>query len=213
MADGDETPATQLYVFPLGLVLLPGELLPLHIFEERYKRLIADARESGESFGVVWHDGDAMAVAGCTARLVAVLEEFSDGRSNIVVVGERRFTLAELHPADDPTTEALRASVDFFDDLGTTPPADAVEEVQSLFDQAVELMQTEPAADRREGVAYSFWAAAALELEAAAKQRLLELRDEGARLRLVADTLGPLIARLEIIRSREDAIRGNGKGY
>ena len=68
-------------------------------------------------------------------------------------------------------------------------------------------------AERRPGVPYSFWVAAALELEPALKQRLLELRDEGERLQRMADHLRPLVARLEVIRSREDAIRGNGKGY
>lgn len=205
--------SARLYLFPLGLVLLPGELLPLHIFEERYQRLIAHCRDTGEAFGVIWHDGDAMAIAGCTARLAAVLEELPDGRSNVVVLGQRRFTLTELHPPDDPSLEALAASVDFFDDLSVTPPADAVEEVQGLFDRVTELMDAEPPADRHPDVAYSFWVAGALELEVALKQRLLELRDEGERLRLVAGYLRSLVARLEVIRSREDAIRGNGKGY
>lgn len=213
MDDAPDTGGFRLFLFPLGLVLLPGELLPLHIFEDRYKRLIAHCRETGEPFGIVWHDGDALAIAGCTAKLVTVLEEFPDGRSNIVVIGHDRFTLSELHPPDDPDTEALAATVDRFDDREATPPAEAIEEVQVLFEQAVELLDSEEPADRRKGVAYSFWVAAALELEPALKQRLLELRDEGDRLRLVAKHLRPLIARLEVIRSREDAIRGNGKGY
>lgn len=207
-ADG----ALELYLFPLGLVLLPGEVLPLHIFEERYKRLVAHCRETGEPFGIVWHDGDAMAVAGCTARLAAILEELPDGQSNIVVVGERRFTLSRLEPPDDPEAEALRAVVDPLDDAVDTSSTQDKDEVSGLFERVLELMRIDEPDDPREGVAFSFRVAASLEIELPLKQGLLELRDEGERLRRLGTHLRAVAARLETIRSREDAIRGNGKG-
>jgi Lon protease-like protein len=82
--------AAELPIFELPVVLLPGELLPLHIFEERYKRMIAHCVDEEEPFGVVFHDeeGGARRI-GCEARVEQVLEQFDDGRMNIVVSGER----------------------------------------------------------------------------------------------------------------------------
>jgi Lon protease-like protein len=57
-------------LFPLGLVLLPGMVLPLHIFEERYKQMISECLATNRSFGIVWFDGQAIRTMGCTARIV-----------------------------------------------------------------------------------------------------------------------------------------------
>jgi Lon protease-like protein len=202
----------RLFIFPLGLVLLPGELLPLHIFEERYKRLITHCLDTGDPFGIVWYE-DGLAVAGSTARMVAVLEQFEDGRLNIVVRGGERFRLVELHAPDDPELEAIAASVEYFEDVTGRAPAELIEQVDTLFHRGLELMDLEEPAEHREEQPFSFWVADALELELPLRQRLLEQRDEAVRLGLVADSLRTLVERLEVIRSREDAIRGNGKGY
>src|SRR5215218_8702473 len=89
-ADGVELP-----IFELPLVLLPGELLPLHIFEERYKRMIAKCLEDGELFGIVFRDDDGARRIGCEARITEVTERFDDGRLNIVVTGERPFRVLD----------------------------------------------------------------------------------------------------------------------
>ncbi len=79
---------TELPLFELPLVLLPGELLPLHIFEERYKAMVAHSLERDEPFGIVFTDEDSGAAdVGCTAAVADVLERFDDGRLNIVVAG------------------------------------------------------------------------------------------------------------------------------
>ena len=85
--DGVELP-----IFELPVVILPGELLPLHIFEERYKRMIGHCLETAEPFGIVFRDegGNAHRI-GCMARVTEVLERFEDGRMNIVVAGEQPF--------------------------------------------------------------------------------------------------------------------------
>ncbi len=91
MADMDAD-AVELPIFELPLVLLPGELVPLHIFEERYKRMIAHCLEDGEPFGIVFRDGEGGARrVGCEARVTEVTERFDDGRLNIIVTGERPF--------------------------------------------------------------------------------------------------------------------------
>src|SRR3954453_1652569 len=80
-------------LFPLGIVLLPTEVVPLHIFEERYKLMIGECLESQSEFGIVWLSDDRLSDVGCTARVTQVLEEFEDGRMNVLVAGGRPFTL------------------------------------------------------------------------------------------------------------------------
>ncbi len=83
-------------------MLLPGELLPLHIFEERYKRMIARCLEDGEPFGIVFRDDEGGARrVGCEARVTEVIERFDDGRLNIIVTGERPFRVLDRFEAPD----------------------------------------------------------------------------------------------------------------
>src|ERR687896_131755 len=93
-------------LFPLGIVLLPGEVVPLHIFEERYKLMIGECLDSDTEFGIVWLADDGLREVGCTARVTQVLDRFDDGRLNILVTGGTRFRLLRRiedlpHPAGD----------------------------------------------------------------------------------------------------------------
>jgi Lon protease-like protein len=199
-------------LFPLGLVLVPGELLPLHIFEERYKRLIADCRETGGPFGIVLSREGGLAVVGCTARVGAVLEEFSDGRLNIVVRGGERFRLVELRPPDLPDVEPLRALVEYLDDTPGEVVPEVAQAVERLFARALELTDSGSPKRGSVDVPRSFQIAGVFEIEPMVKQRLLQLHYESERLELLAGFFETLVERLELLRSREDAIRGNGKG-
>src|SRR5947209_5343882 len=82
-------------LFPLQIVALPGELIPLHIFEERYKTMINDVLESDGEFGIVWLSDDGLRHVGCAARIEQVLERMDDGRMNILVRGTRPFRVLE----------------------------------------------------------------------------------------------------------------------
>lgn len=206
------SPDSELPLFPLALVLLPGELLPLHIFEPRYQRLLATCRETGESFGIVLFGRGGMATTGCTARLVTVLSEYGDGRADIVVRGDARFRVLELRPPEDIQAEPLRASVEYLEDTGVAASG-RVTEAEALFARVLELTESDPPAATPADLPTSFRLAGAVELELPLKQQLLQLDDEGERLDLLAEALRSLITRVEVFRSREDAIRGNGKGY
>ena len=83
-------------LFPLGIVLLPTEQVPLHIFEPRYRELIAECLEGEQPFGLVFADDDGLRRTGTLASVVEVVERFEDGRLNIVVEGGDRFRLLEL---------------------------------------------------------------------------------------------------------------------
>jgi len=202
-------------LFPLPLALLPGEILPLHIFEERYKALIGDCRAAGDVFGVVFTDDDEMAAKGCTAAVHEVIEELDDGRLNILVEGRDRFSVDELIAPADPEAEYLRASVTLYDDLdGAVAPQQIAEDLaQTLFRRMVALMGVdEPRVPRGERP-LSFRLASAVDFGQPLKQRLLESRSEAERLDLLIAVMKALIPGLEVRKEREQAIRGNGKGY
>ena len=76
-------------LFPLGLVLLPGEVVPLHIFEERYKLMIGECLDEEREFGIVWLSDDGLKEIGCAARIRRVIDRMEDGRMNILVEGSR----------------------------------------------------------------------------------------------------------------------------
>src|SRR4029078_6026308 len=83
-------------LFPLGIVLLPTEQVPLHIFEPRYRELIAECLRVGQPCVVVYAGDDGLLLTGTLASVVEVVERFEDGRLNIVVEGGDRFRLLEL---------------------------------------------------------------------------------------------------------------------
>jgi Lon protease-like protein len=202
-------------LFPLPLVLLPGEVQPLHIFEERYKALIGDCRASGAPFGVVFTDGDQMADTGCTATVDEVIDELDDGRLNILVSGHARFTIVELVMPADPQADYLRGRLAVFDDLepAATSPQVAEDLAESLFRRMVNLMGVDEPRVPRGETPLSFRLAAAVDFGQPLKQRLLESRAEAERLDLLNATMKALIPGLELRKQREQAIRGNGKGY
>jgi Lon protease-like protein len=99
-------------LFPLGLVLFPGERLPLHIFEDRYKKMIETVERSRAEFGVVLASEKGIANCGCTAAVDEVLRRYPDGRSDILAIGRRRF---EINMVNDEEPY-LRGDVYFYDD-------------------------------------------------------------------------------------------------
>ena len=201
--------ASELPIFELPVVLLPGELMPLHIFEERYKRMIGHCMEAEEPFGVVFRDEDGSARRiGCTARVAEVLERFDDGRLDIVVAGEEPFRVLERFDG----TEFPAGEVEPVAGGETAPRADdeAAEAAREAF---ADLVRRVSGSEPDEGLAGSdaYGIAARVELPVQTKQELLELRDEDERMRVLASALQALIETLA--RSREIAERAkmNGK--
>ncbi len=202
-------------LFPLPLVLLPGEILPLHIFEERYKVLIGDCRVGGSVFGVLLTEDDEMVRKGCTAAIHEVIDELDDGRLNILVEGRERFALGDVIEPDDPEAGYLRGHIEIFDDLdeATAPQEPTGELAASLFRRMVGLMGVEDPRVPASAGPLSFRLAAAVDFGQPLKQRLLESRAEAERLDLLIAVMKALIPGLELRKQREQAIRGNGKGY
>ena len=80
-------------LFPLNVVLFPGQSLPLHIFERRYREMTRHCIETNSPFGILFYDEGNLARVGCSARIVKILKQYEDGRSDILTAGERVFQL------------------------------------------------------------------------------------------------------------------------
>ena len=202
--DGLELP-----IFELPLVLLPGELLPLHIFEDRYKRMIARCLEQGEPFGIVFRDEELGARrVGCEARVTEVTERFDDGRLNIVVTGERPFRVLDRVEAAGYPAGAVEPVDPRPDDAAGTSGAAA--EAREAFAELLTRVGGEPPEPDELETYDSYGIAARVELPPETKQQLLEQRFEPERMRILAVALGVLVA--AVSRSREIAERAKVNG-
>jgi Lon protease-like protein len=194
-------------LFPLGLVMLPSEYVPLHIFEARYRTMIAECLERDAEFGIIWLAEDELKPVGCACVIERVLERMDDGRMNILTRGTRPFRLIERQ-------EALpypAGTVQFLDDREGEPDAEAARVAREAYTTLVaEATDAEPDVERIvEMTAYEM--AGTVEFGLDAKQGLLELRSENARLRLVTRLLRAALKRLEFVDRAQARARSNGK--
>ena len=199
-------------LFPLGIVLLPGEVVPLHIFEERYKKLVGERLEEGE-FGIVLADEDSVRECGTSARVAQLIEELDDGRMNILVEGLRRFRIVEVIAPEDSEADYLSAEVDYYRDSEPEGSDVLKEAVLEMFHKILALMDVDSPDELGGEGPLSFRIAAAVDFGAPLKQELLESLSEKQRLETLLTVMTSLLPRLELRKEREDAIRGNGKGY
>ena len=194
-------------LFPLGLVILPTEVVPLHIFEDRYKLMIGSCIEDETEFGIVWLAEGGLREVGCTARVAQVLERMEDGRMNILVRGERPFQLVTRiedmpYPAGD---------VEFLEDDDAGIDEELAAEARESYADLVELVTDErPGTDQLAELS-AYGMAATIELSPEPKQALLEERSEDARMRVVGELFGLARARLEKAEEAQEAARSNGK--
>jgi Lon protease-like protein len=198
----------ELPIFELPFVLLPGELLPLHIFEERYKRMIARCLDEEEPFGIVFRDeeGGARRI-GCEARVTEVTERFDDGRLNIVVTGERPFKVLDRYEAAGyPAGEVAPVEAPALEESDS----DVASSAREAFAELVRRVGGDPPAAAELEAFDSYGLAARVELPAETKQRLLELRSEHERMRVLAAALGRLVE--AVAKSREIAERAKVNG-
>ena len=195
----------ELGLFPLQIVLVPRERVPLHIFEPRYKELIEECLSEEREFGLLYADDEEMREVGTRAAVVGVLRRFPDGRLDVVVEGRRRFRLVEETSGRSFRT-ALVEPVE--DDDGEPEQRDR-ERALRLYRRVAELAGAEPD-DLEAAEELSFELAARVELPAASKQELLELRSERERLRLVARLLGRAAQTLAERRQRSEWAARNG---
>jgi Lon protease-like protein len=193
-------------LFPLGIVLIPHELVPLHIFEERYKLMIGECLEEESEFGIVWLADDGLKEIGCSARISRVLERFDDGRLNILVEGASPFRLLRRiedlpYPAGD--VEVLS------DDVTPVDPDTAEAARRRYADLVAEVTDERPEPEALAGLdAYGM--AATLDVEPDAKQKLLELRSERGRLERLEGLFADALRRIRHAERAAERARTNG---
>jgi Lon protease-like protein len=195
-------------LFPLELVLVPTERVPLHIFEPRYKELIGECLERGEEFGIVLtkESGDVHHV-GTRASVVEVLQRLPDGRMNIVIEGGDRFRLLEVdheRAFDTGTVEEL------VDDDDPPEPAD----VDRVFEAFKRLQETVGASGEPPDPAsplFDYEITARIAFSTANKQELLELTSPRERVARLVGLLDHALDAIAIDRALRERAQGNGK--
>jgi len=195
-------------LFPLGLVALPTELVPLHIFEERYKTMVARVLEEEGEFGIVWVADDGLREIGCACEIAEVLERMPDGRLNLVARGTRPFRIEARQ--EDLAYPA--GTVVFLADEEEGPiPPDVAATAHAAYAELVE-QATDHTPDEEEIAGMTaYQMAATVDFGLDAKQGLLDLRSESARLALAARLFRAALKRLDFVERAQARARSNGR--
>jgi len=166
-------------LFPLNVVLFPGEQLPLHIFEPRYRQMVRDCLEAKSPFGMLLALPDGVVRVGCTAEILSVAKRYADGRSDILTVGRHPFRIVELF-TENPL---LEGTVDYLEDEDSLLDPGKHKELTELYETCYTLLSSGMPANLQQArpELLSFAIAGALPMDLLCKQQILELRSEAER--------------------------------
>ncbi|MGZ4814925.1 MAG: LON peptidase substrate-binding domain-containing protein [Terriglobales bacterium] len=194
-------------IFPLDVVLLPGAPMPLHIFEPRYKEMIAESLEKSIPFGIVRAQQDSVAEIGCTAEISEVVKKYEDGRLDIVTEGLKRFQITGL----DQERSFLRAEVSFFDDdEEQAAPKSEAEKLIKLHGDLLAVAGAEATGIEADDPQLSFHLAGSVPLDLDFKQNLLGMRSESQRVAAMVEYYTLLVPRLKRTLFVKEKSKGNG---
>jgi Lon protease-like protein len=199
-------------LFPLDIVALPSEGVPLHIFEERYRVMIGKCLEAQpgspeREFGIVWLSDEELKPVGCACEVEEVLERMEDGRMNILARGTRPFRLINRQ-GDLPYPAG---EVEFLAEIEEEPDEESAEAAHELYRDLVRQATDRELEDAELLELDAYGMAATVEFGVEAKQELLELRSENARLKLLALLLEAAIDRLALLERAQARALSNGK--
>jgi Lon protease-like protein len=193
-------------LFPLDVVLFPGTPLPLHIFEPRYKEMVAECLAQNRTFGVVRALEQGLAEIGCTAEIVTIVKEYADGRLDLVTEGRKRFQLLAVNQE----RLYLQAEVLLIEDApGVARPADTARAIQ-LHSQLLAAAGAQQDISDVDHSLLSFHLAGSLPLDLDFKQKLLALRSESERLSLLIPYLESIIPKIHRAAHAREKAGGNG---
>jgi Lon protease-like protein len=194
-------------LFPLGMVALPTEVVPLHIFEERYKTMMNRCLDSEGEFGIVWLSDDGLKSTGCACEIAQVLERTEDGRMNLLTRGTRPFRIVERQE-ELPYPAGV---VQFQDDRAEDPDPDLAARAHEAYAELVEqVTDRRPEGDELAAMS-AYGMAATVDFGLAAKQGLLDLRSENARMRFITRLFRAAQRRLDFVERAQARARSNGK--
>ena len=197
-------------LFPLEVVLFPGRELPLHIFEERYREMIGEARRDGSEFGIVMASEKGLRSTGCTAAIERVLREYPDGRLDILTVGKRRFEILLVNEE----RSFLRGAVEFFDDEEDIPSPVNLREQAIAGYNALRTLNDDPPLDAASlaDARLSFRLAQVVP-ELTFRQTILSLRRESERIARLAEFLPAFAASQLRVHNIKSVAPRNGHGH
>jgi ATP-dependent Lon protease len=198
-------------LFPLELVLFPGMALPLHIFEPRYKLMIARCIEEPCLFCVVMKNKEGLAKVGCTAEVIKVVERYADGRMDILSVGRDVCIIREVLE-DEPYSEGI---VDYTEDIAAAEPHLPAEDLLEVFQDCHEIIfhQRLDLGAPGGGIQLSYQLASELPIELRVKQELLEMRSERDRRARVLTHLREWVPQLRRVENVRKKAAGNGHSH
>jgi Lon protease-like protein len=197
---------TLIPLFPLDVVLFPGTPLPLHIFEPRYKEMIGECLAEQRTFGVVRVAEQGLAEVGCTAEIVTVVKEYSDGRLDLVTEGRKRFEVVRVNEE----RSFLRGEVIMIDDELGTPAQEDTSRVVQLHSELLAIAGATQDLSAADPAVLSFYLAGTLPLDLDFKQKLLSLRSEPERLTLLISYFETIIPNLRRAATARQKAGGNG---
>lgn len=194
-------------LFPLDLVLYPGETIPLHIFEPRYRTMIRECLSGDQRFGVVFSAAHEPARTGCVAEIARVLNRYPDGRLDIAVRGTSRFRVEELIQ----DREFLQARIEILEE---SPSSIDAKVQQRLIAQHMKLLEiagrdVNPSAYEGTGI-LSFFIARNAGLTLQQKQGVLDMESEFDRISYLVSFLEEFIPRVERMGSLRKKVQSNG---
>jgi Lon protease-like protein len=193
-------------LFPLHLVLLPGCPLPLHIFEPRYKEMIAECRAQDSSFGIVRIVEKGFADVGCSAEIVSIVKEYADGRLDIITEGRRRFEVLQLNQE----RSFLRAETILIEDeVDATVVVESARAIQ-LHAEILDLAGAVQDLSGADQATISFYLAGSLPLDLDFKQKMLQLRSESQRISALTQYLETILPNVRRAAHARQKAGGNG---
>lgn len=194
-------------IFPLPLVAFPGERVPLHIFEDRYKQLFRSCLQNEEGFVIVSVQGNAVAAVGTYCEEIQVHREYDDGRMDITCIARGRKRILKVYQ-DQAYLEA--ETVDLLDSQNPEETAPLLEKAVELFDEILLVADQNTDTSKLKTPESAFEFGHLLGLELSGKQRLLELNSEKKRLEFVLDHLKKALPRIQMFEQIQSVVRQNG---
>jgi len=193
-------------LFPLDIVLFPGVPLPLHIFEPRYKEMVAECIHNKIPFGMVRAKKDTLSEIGCSAAILRIVKKYPDGRMDIVTEGRQRFEILQVKQE----RSFLQGEVGFFEDEPSLVNKSDQATVVQLHEQLFQVLGEPPEPDPPANLLLSFRLAHELPVDLDFKQAILEMKSESERINTLIEYYRSTIPKVEKALRVRDLASGNG---
>ena len=200
-------------LFPLSMVVVPGEPVPLHIFEERYKQLIADCAptegdENYKPFGLPYSQKDKLNTIACTVLVDEILHSYPSGELDIMTFGHQRFRILEV--IENSQTPYIEAQVEWLLETPLEISTSLKNEVLELYQAFLRAVEVEDTTLDENAEQLSFEIAYRVNLEKQPKLELLEAENEVQRLTMMRDYLNEAVPTIVQAKDFRQRVRSNG---